>query len=138
MTNTEKFEYLKRFRGTYLNYVLLRDKYLELRDKWIDPSAETAHIGNVGGVSGEQNKLESSYICLVQMQENMYKAQDRYLDMLIKIEIAIEKLDDETLKSLLRLRYIHCIPWKDVAVRLSYDVSHVFRLHNEAVNVLEI
>lgn len=65
-----------------------------------------------------------------------------HIDNLIKIrhEIAatIEGVDDNTLRTLLRLRYINGHTFEQIAVALNYSWRHIIRLHGQALEVVRM
>ena len=66
---------------------------------------------------------------LKQLDESKRKAVEAYR----RIEQEIERLEDEREKTLLRLRYLCCMSWEDVASTMHYDVRWVFQLHGRAL-----
>lgn len=45
----------------------------------------------------------------------------------------IEKMEDETEKTVLRLRYIHWLRWEQIAERMGYSQEHAQRIHKKAL-----
>ena len=45
----------------------------------------------------------------------------------------IEQMQDETEKTVLRLRYIHWLRWEQIAERMGYSPEHVQRIHKKAL-----
>lgn len=141
MTDSEKFEFLKSFRGKYLAMEILRNQYLELLERWLEPAADTAKFSQVGGGggggTGNKSKIESSYIQLRKLEEKVFKMQDDYLDVLLTIETSIDRdLKEDHEKNIIRLRYIRGITWNEIANIVNYDIRHVFRIHASAVQKL--
>lgn len=82
--------------------------------------------------SNLKSKVEKLALQIVENQ--------RALDCL-RVELAQEKLhlasvivaevDDPTAQSLLLMRYVSCLPFREIARRMSYSLRHVFKLHDE-------
>ena len=51
----------------------------------------------------------------------------------LRIEVAIETLTDPQEEAVMRLRYLRCMKWEDVADEMHYEIRHVFRIHGSAL-----
>lgn len=69
-----------------------------------------------------ERKLVDETICL---EENIQLA-----------ELEIETLPEKE-KKIVRLRYVDCLHWKDVAEKVNYCESHCYRLHTDALEKLK-
>jgi len=87
---------------------------------------------------GGSKTREDSYIRMIEMDEELNKSVDGYVDMRHEIEATINKIEDSTLRTLLRYRYIDGAKWEQIAVDMNYDYSWVLRLHGSALNALKI
>ena len=47
------------------------------------------------------------------------------------------RLTDARHREVMELRYLECLEWSQVARATGYDVRHAYRLHNEAVAVIQ-
>lgn len=54
-----------------------------------------------------------------------------------EIADAVSAIGDPSLQTVLILRYVSCEPWGEVAKRMSFSMSHVYRLHDRAVYELQ-
>ena len=51
---------------------------------------------------------------------------------------AIEEMEDETEKLVLKFRYINGWKWERIAEEMSYSNMHVYKIHGKALEHLEI
>lgn len=64
--------------------------------------------------------------------------------MMEKIELMddtilnIYKIHDNTLETLLKLRYIDCVSWEDIAEYMDYNIRQVYRLHGNALQKMQV
>ena len=75
----------------------------------------------------------------LQIVENQRVLED------LRVELAQEKLrlvsvitaefDDPTAQSLLLLRYVSCLSFREIARRMSYGLRHVFKLHDRLLKM---
>jgi len=62
---------------------------------------------------------------------------DRLAGMKEEAKLWFDLLADARHREVMELRYLECLEWSQVARATGYDVRHVFRLHSEAVAVIE-
>lgn len=53
--------------------------------------------------------------------------------VLERIETVIAAVDDDRARLLLQFRYVMCLPWCEVAMRMAYSEESVYRIHREAL-----
>ena len=77
----------------------------------------------------------------VQLDELLIELKDQ-MEKRIKIrrEITekIEAMQDETEKTVLRLRYIHWMRWEQIADRMGYSIRNITKIHGKALAHFEI
>lgn len=49
------------------------------------------------------------------------------------VSVIMTEFDDPTEQSLLLLRYVACLPFREIARRMQYGLRHVFKLHDRLV-----
>ena len=55
-----------------------------------------------------------------------------------EIEEAIATVDDPVMELVLTYRYINCYDWIDIAKKLHYTESYLFKLHRKALSLVKI
>ena len=63
---------------------------------------------------------------------------EELLDLKEEIEEAIATVEDPIMELILTYRYINCWDWNDVASKLGYVPSYVFKLHRQALSLVKI
>ncbi len=63
---------------------------------------------------------------------------EELLDLKEEIQTAIATVDDPVMELVLTYRYINCWEWPDVAKKLHYAESYVFKLHRKALSLVKI
>ena len=80
------------------------------------------------------SKVESKALELIKLKNDI-DLHNIEIDRLRKeIEGVIDKVDDDNLKTLLRLRYLEFKKWEDIMYILNYSRANVFILHNKALD----
>jgi len=69
---------------------------------------------------------------IVEVEENLIEKLKQSYELLGKIEDCISILNEKE-KHLLRLRYVNCMPWKDICINMSYSRRQVNRIHSKAL-----
>ncbi|HCM24092.1 MAG TPA: hypothetical protein DHW78_07205 [Ruminococcaceae bacterium] len=88
-----------------------------------------------GGVAGD--RVQDAVEKIVALEGEINAEIDRLLQVRGEIEKAIEAVPDDTLRTLLELRYIDGLTWEKIAVKLNYSYMHICRLHGKAIQVIE-
>ena len=86
-----------------------------------------------GGSGGTSDKVGNAVAKLVDLENDINADIDKLVDLRREIEAAIASVEDEKLQTLLRLRYISCLTWEQIAVKMSYSYKQVCRLHGKAL-----
>mgnify|MGYP001427493037 CR=1 FL=1 len=99
-------------------------------------SSANAHPRRRGKQSGASfEKIVAKYIDL---ENAMNEKIDQLLDVKAEIEQAIDRVEDDTLRLLLRLRYMKGMTWERIALEMHYSYMHVCRLHRLALQKVKM
>lgn len=55
----------------------------------------------------------------------------------LRIEKAIDAIEDPVMRMLLRYRYIDGRSWKQIAILMNYSVDHIWKKHGQALMILK-
>ena len=135
MTTKEKKEYLKRYRkiDREVNQLFMeKDEIFSLGTK-ITPTYSDMPKG-----TGENNKTQSTIEKLEEQEEKINKKIDLLYEVKEDIEKALHTVEDDTLRVLLRYRYINGLTWEKIAVNMHYTYQWVCKLHGEALRKLKV
>lgn len=135
MTTKEKKEYLKRYRkiDREVNQLLMeKDEIFSLGTK------TTPTYSDMPKGTGENNKIQSTIEKLEEQEEKINKKIDLLYEVKEDIEKTLHTVEDDTLRVLLRYRYINGLTWEEIAVTMNYDYRWILRLHGKALNELTI
>ena len=75
---------------------------------------------------------------IVDLQAEINRDVDRLVDFKRDMVRAIKGVNNTEYQTLLELRYLCFKTWEQIAVDMGYNVRHVYRLHDEAVESLTI
>ena len=73
---------------------------------------------------------------IVDLQAEINCDIDHLVDLKRDMVRAIKAVDNTEYQTLLELRYLCFKTWEQIAVDMGYNVRHIYRLHDEAVNSL--
>lgn len=79
------------------------------------------------------SKVENKALNLVSLEEDIDLYNMKIKNAKKDIINIIDKLEDDTLKNLLRFRYLDFRKWEDIAYILGYSNKHIYKLHNKAL-----
>ncbi len=75
---------------------------------------------------------------IIDLQAEINRDIDRLVDLKRDMVRAIKSINNTEYQTLLELRYLCFKTWEQIAVDMGYNVRHVYRLHDEAVESLTI
>lgn len=132
--NEKKKEYLKRYHGAVLAEKAIQQEIDELRmDKMFPMLIQDGmpHGSSCGDLSAYAAQLDE---LLIELKEQMEKR----IKIRREITEKIEAMQDETEKTVLRLRYIHWMRWEQIADRMGYSIRNITKIHGKALAHFEI
>lgn len=75
---------------------------------------------------------------IVDLQAEIYRDIDRLIDLKREMVKLIKSVDNTECQTLLELRYLCFKTWEQIAVDMGYNVRHVYRLHDEAIENITV
>lgn len=135
MTKEEKKEHLLQYRAALQEETRLSQEI----ERWRTMAEHmTAGYGPVRSGTGDGRKLERTVAKLSELISQLTAQREELIAMRYTIEAAINAMEDDRLRWLLKLRYIEGMTWECVAERMGYDTSWVTRLHRTALEQLAL
>lgn len=133
MTNQEKKEYLLGYQriNQRVNCLLLeQQRWRELATRVSPNLSGMPRGGGGGGTQGAVAKI-------VDLETEINEEIDKLVDERKRIEAAIRKINDPTLRILLEYRYINGKKWEEIALMMGYDYRWALRLHGRALSAVD-
>lgn len=127
--NDRKKAYLKRYHAAELAEQEIREEIDDLRMNKMFPALiqdGMPHGSSCMDLSEYAAQLDE---LLTELKDQMEKR----IRILRKITWEIEQMQNETEKTVLRLRYIHWLRWEQIAERMGYSQEHAQRIHKKAL-----
>ena len=134
MDNEKKKKYLNQYRGSVRAQKAIIEEITQLR---VDAMFSSLNMDGMPKGSGQSDL--SSYIA--KRDELIKKLEDemkRKIDLQREITERINRLESDTEAVVLRLRYIHCLKWEEIALKIGYEYRNVLYIHGRALRGLEI
>jgi DNA-directed RNA polymerase specialized sigma subunit len=75
---------------------------------------------------------------IVDLQAEINRDIDRLIDLKREMVRLIKTVDNIEHQTLLELRYLCFKTWEQIAVDMGYNVRHVYRLHDEAIENITV
>lgn len=83
------------------------------------------------------DKIGTAYAKIDELERNLDKAIDQYVNKKNEIIKQIDSMEDETLYTILFSRYIEKKTFEQIATEVNYSYRQVTRLHGKALNEFE-
>lgn len=129
-------EYLNKYRQALADIErtnLLIDKLsAALEAQGIDTTKEKIRFSNI------DDRMADLAIELIDAKEKLYAALDYAASQAIEVSETIGKISNPKQREVLHLRYIAGAKWDDIAREVHHDRSWVFRLHDHALEEVEL
>lgn len=125
----------------YLNQVYRIEKMLKMLER--EYNQKVKEIDNISISNSEiklisiASKVENKVIELLALENDIKECKIKKEVAIDEISKVIDKVDDETLKKLLKLRYLEFRKWDSIAEILNYSEQHTHRLHNKALKIID-
>ncbi len=128
----------------YLNQAYWLDKRIDSKLEQLsalkDMATKTTSIMSDDVVSHTRNvhSMQDVIAKIIDMQAEINADIDHLVDLKREIMQVIKAVQNPEHQTLLELRYLCFRSWEYVAEELGYNVRHVYRLHDEAVEQITI
>lgn len=113
------------------------DRKCEELSRWRSRAEKvTTVVTGMPGGSGAGSQLQDAVDKIMCVEEEINTSIDELRAVREEIEAAIHTVSDETLQTLLQMRYIDGNTFEQIAVNLNYTFRHITRLHRRALQKL--
>ena len=128
-------EYLRQLSRRGVRIEAMRERQRRYREL---AQGSAAHLCNVpGGGQRQVSSVEEYAVRMIDLEREMERRIDEYAALTLKIETAIDRIEDGRLRDLLRWRYMNEWGWEKIAQALGYERRQAFRLHGKALEAFE-
>ena len=128
----------------YLNQAYWLDRRIDSKLEQLsalkDMATKTTSVMNDDVVSHTRNvhSMQDVIAKIIDMQAEINADIDQLVDLKREIMQVVKSVQNPEHQTLLELRYLCFKSWEDVAEELGYNVRHIYRLHDEAVEQITI
>ena len=77
--------------------------------------------------------MADTVLKITDLEKELQKDIDRLVDLKKEIMAVVKAVDNMECQTLLEQRYLCFKSWEQIAVDMGYNVRHVYRLHDEAL-----
>lgn len=132
--NEKKKEYLRSYRTAKRREKYILEEIQRLRADKMFPSLVMDGMphGSGGGDLARYMELVEEQI------EKLGKERLKMVEAYTRIERQIGRMEDETEKEVLRLRYIRGMKWEDIATEMGYSWRGIHKVHSGALTHFKI
>lgn len=128
----------------YLNQAYWLDRRIDSKLEQLsalkDMATKTTSVMSDDVVSHTRNvhSMQDVIAKIIDMQAEINADIDQLVDLKREIMQVVKEVQNPEHQTLLELRYLCFKSWEDVAEELGYNVRHIYRLHDEAVEQITI
>ena len=123
----------------YLNQAYWLDRRIDSKLEQLsalrDLATKTTGVMSDDAVSHTRNvhSMQDVIAKIIDMQNEINADIDRLVDLKHEIMHTIKSVKNQEQQTLLELRYLCFKSWEFVAEEMGYNVRHIYRLHDEAI-----
>ncbi len=128
----------------YLGQAYRLDQRINSKLEQVDSLNElaTKATSTLTGMPKNPNKSKSivadTVVKIIDLQTEINNDIDRLVDLKREIVAMIKSVSNTEHQTLLELRYLCFKSWEQIAVDMGYNVRHVYRIHDEAVEKIKL
>jgi len=74
---------------------------------------------------------------MIDLQNELKRDIEALVDLKKEIMNTIRLVADSEQQTLLEKRYLCFLSWEKIAVEMHYSIQHIYRMHDEALNVVD-
>lgn len=131
----EKIEYLKQYK--YLDADI--DRKIKSLEDWRSKILNvTGTLSDMPKSNKRSDKIADGIATINEIEETINKEIDELIELKAEIEGKINAVEDLRLRELLKCRYLDFKSFEEIAYLNGYSWRHVFRLHELALDEIEI
>lgn len=109
---------------------VIDEKIMILRSKATKVTTSYQDAPTFGGFEDHRQKIIAD---MVDLERDYKRTVQQYKNKVQEVTFVINMLDDYQERMVLNLRYIHFENWQDIAYRLNYHESMVYKIHGRAL-----
>ena len=107
----------------------------DLKQKMYTVSAPALDADRVKTSGSGDDKLLKLIASVERTTRRITRDMTKYMKLYNQIVREIDRVQDERAKTILTSRYVLCMQWDAIANDLGYEMSYVYRLHQDAVRM---
>lgn len=95
---------------------------------------DTAAFSGMPGSPNKDKQTMADTVCrIIDLQNEINKCIDRLVDLKAEMYHAFQKVENIDYRLILEKRYLCNKSWPEIAVDLDYNLRHLYRLHDQAL-----
>lgn len=133
MTDAKRYLQQIRLYDSHINAKLEELSHLKAMVTKITPTLKQDVVSG----SGNQDKLSAAVAKIVDLEAEIDREVDRYVDARNAVTGTIDKVTDARLHKVLSKRYVEFKTWEQIACDMGKSYQWVCKLHGTALQVVE-
>lgn len=127
----------------YLSQAFVLHKYIMRKEVRIDALKSSLGVAamdydDVKVKTVPHSPFESQLAMVIDLENELKKDKEELEELKMKIWKSIRAIGNDTVETVMELRYIAFENWPDIAEELGYSQSYVFTLHREGLSLVRV
>lgn len=130
----KKIKYLSQLK--YINRGI--DRKISEMNKWKCRATNITTILSGMPRGSTTDKISDCVANIADLNKEIEREIDKLVDIKKEIECKINAIEDDRLRNILIDRYLYYMTWEEIAYKNFYSWQHVYRLHEKALDLINI
>jgi DNA-directed RNA polymerase specialized sigma subunit len=102
------------------------------------PTISSPQITGMPHGTGVSNPIESYFLKKEKLIKKLNLKIEKYTEELLRIEDIIDRIDDEEIRAIARMRFVQCLTWEEIGERVHLERTTCSKKLKKYIESMEI
>ena len=102
------------------------------------PTISSPQITGMPHGTDVSNPIENYFLKKEALIEKLNQKTEKYIEELLRIEEVIERIDDEEVRAIARMRFVQCMKWEEIGEKIHLDRTNCARKLKKYIKDMDI
>ena len=102
------------------------------------PTISSPQLTGMPHGTGVSNPIESYFLKKEKLIEKLNLKKEKYTEELLRIEDIIDRIDDEEIRAIARMRFVQCLTWEEIGERVHLERTTCSKKLRKYIESMEI
>ena len=102
------------------------------------PTISSPQLTGMPHGTGVSNPIEAYFLKKEKLIEKLNLKKEKYTEELLRIEDIIDRIDDEEIRAIARMRFVQCLTWEEIGERVHLERTTCSKKLRKYIESMEI